>query len=174
MPEPKSSMLTHARLVEVLDYDPTTGIFTWKERPGNRRWNTKNAGCVAGSVYFNGYSVISIDKVRNYAHRLAWFFVHQVWPRAITDHIDRTRTANRIDNLRPATASENALNRPAPRQNTSGIKGVWFDRRRNKWVAEVCINNRKHYIGQFADLQAAAEARRGALARLAGEFAHPD
>ena len=59
-------VLTRERLFEVLDYNPDTGIFVWKERPtallSNRRWNGKFAGKVADTHHFSGYIRIGIDK----------------------------------------------------------------------------------------------------------------
>jgi len=68
--------LTVERLREVLDYDPETGIFTWRFRQrASRGWNTryahKEAGCVAR--YPNGdYRIIRVDAISYGAARLAW------------------------------------------------------------------------------------------------------
>jgi hypothetical protein len=61
---------------EVLDYDPQTGIFRWKERKEVPKfWNTKYAGKIAGSLD-DGYINIGINRMIYKAHRLAWFYVY--------------------------------------------------------------------------------------------------
>jgi hypothetical protein len=45
------------------------------------------------------------------------------------------------------------------KSNTSGITGVWYDKRRKKWVAEIMLRKRKHFIGRFNSKEEAAKAR---------------
>jgi hypothetical protein len=59
--------ITAARLREVLNYDPTSGAFTWAV---NRKKCT--VGDRAGSLRADGYVTIRIDYQRFYGHRLAW------------------------------------------------------------------------------------------------------
>lgn len=86
--------LTRERLLEVLNYDPLTGVFTWKAKTAK---GTK-IGSVAGSIDPNGYIYINIDKVGYLAQRLAWLYVKGEWPRLIRFQ-DRNRSNCRIDNL---------------------------------------------------------------------------
>lgn len=87
-------MLTVERLRELLDYDPETGVFRWKEPRRKCR-----VGEVAGSLRKDGYVKIQVDGRFYQAHRLAWLCVYGVWPSAI-DHIDGNRANNAIANLR--------------------------------------------------------------------------
>lgn len=50
--------------------------------------------------------------------------------------------------------------------NTSGVKGVWFDKRRNKYVAEIFFQGKKHYLGSFISIKEAKKAREAAEQEL--------
>ena len=93
--------LTQKRLKELLDYDPKTGIFTWKYANNNRK-----AGSKAGYKAKDGYIAISIDSKRYLAHRLVWLFVYGHFPKYDIDHINRIRDDNRIENLQKAELSD--------------------------------------------------------------------
>lgn len=70
----------------------------------------------------------------------------------IVDHINRNKLDNRRDNLRDATKQDNALNKDGViSTNTSGYTGVYFSKQHNKWVAQICVNDRIIYLGIFKD-----------------------
>ncbi len=75
------------------------------------------------------------------------------------DHINGNRLDNRKSNLRVCTNQENNFNRTVQGNNTSGSKGVWFDKSRSKWTAEIKYNNRKIYIGRYEDKNIATFSR---------------
>lgn len=145
-------MLTQERLKQVLDYDPCTGVFTWKK--------ARNLRTPAGSVAGTGvrYKTISIDSRQYLAHRLAWFYVYGYWPDEQVDHKNRNKHDNRIDNLRLATNMHNAWNRPAPANSTTGIKGVYWHKR-GYWYAKITVGYRQIHLGQFKTKEQAAAAR---------------
>src|SRR5882672_2771828 len=58
------------------------------------------------------------------------------------DHINGDTLDNRRENLRICTHAENARNCGARSHNKSGIKGVNFDRKRNKWLALITYNGK--------------------------------
>jgi hypothetical protein len=91
----KQDKLAAERLRERLRYDGGTGVFTRRVGSGHAR-----AGEIAGSVHSTGYVRIGIDGGKYTAHRLAWLYVHGVWPSDQIDHINRNRSDNRIANLR--------------------------------------------------------------------------
>lgn len=99
------SILTAARLRELLDYDPVTGIFTWKTS-----FRGTAAGSVAGCVESRGYRRIRVVGRRYRASHLAWLYVHGEWPPDQLDHKDNIRDHDWIDNLRPATNAQNGAN----------------------------------------------------------------
>ncbi len=126
------------RLRAVLEYDPDTGGFTWTK--GNKP---------AGYLHSSGYVLIRIDGVSYRAHRLAWLYVHGVWPEDQIDHINRTRADNRISNLREATPQGNAANRGARAGSKSGYPGVTWYARYNKWQACRRHGGKIKHLGYF-------------------------
>ena len=61
------------------------------------------------------------------------------------DHKDRNTLNNRKDNLRRATKSQNAQNQSLPINNTSGVIGVCWHKRKCQWQVRICDkeNHRK-------------------------------
>jgi hypothetical protein len=159
-------MLTAERLREVLRYDPVTGLFIRRCRAGR-----KHAGEVAGSATRNGYRSICVDNGRYLAHRLAWLYMNGSWPERQIDHKDRDRSNNRWTNLRLATPSGNTANSRRRSTNTSGFKGVCWDKSRNRWAAYITVGYRHIYLGRFAAVEDAHDAYLAAAQQHFGEFA---
>jgi len=149
--------LTAEYVREALDYNPATGDLVWKERPiwhfKNRTamtsWNNKYVGLSAGTPVntsrknqANYYLSIRIDKRRYLVHRIIWLHVHGTLPDSQIDHINNCRKDNRLANLREATASQNQHNSPLQRNNTSGLKGVYFDKRKKEWVGRIYLKRK--------------------------------
>lgn len=109
-------MLTHEQLLELVHYDPATGIFTWKARPGVR------AGKQVGTVNRHGYVAGAILRKKYDLHRVAWFYMTGSWPSEV-DHRNRKKADNRWRNLREATRPQNSMNCDVVRSKT-GFKGV--------------------------------------------------
>lgn len=163
---------TQARLQEILNYDPETGVFTWRSRSErNATWNARYAGQIAGTISAGGYRQIRIDGPLYYAHKLAWLFVYGEWVEGILDHRDRDRDNHAIENLRPATPSQNRANSAVRRNNTSGFTGVVRRPDRPVWVARMRLDGKERHIGSFSDKQEAIRARRAAEEEAFGEFA---
>lgn len=159
--------ITHQRLLEVLRYSRSTGIFTWRVSTSN---NMK-VGDVAGGPDNRGYIKISIDGVRYYAHRLAWFYVTGKWPTVLIDHRNLNKSDNRFKNLRSADHSKNHANAPMQVNNTSGAKGVYFHKRARRWIAQITIRQVNYYLGSFKSRSAASRAYRQASTTTFKEFA---
>lgn len=87
-------MLTLNILKLRLNYDGTTGIFTW-----NVPYYKDKKGKVAGSLTQNGRIQLTIDGNRYYAHQIAWFYVTGEFPSFIIRHKDGDQTNNRFSNL---------------------------------------------------------------------------
>src|SRR4051812_4396707 len=115
-------MITAERLRQVLSYDPETGVFLWKEKIARK----VVVGRKAGNIGNFGYIYIRIAGKLYYGHRLAWLYVHGVWPEKGIDHRNGVPDDNRIANLRPANQSENNQNMRLPKHNKSGFMGVSF------------------------------------------------
>lgn len=89
----------------------------------------------------------------------------------ITDHINGDKLDNRRSNLRACNSSENKCNAVAQSNNTSGYKGVSWNKRSAKWEAQICVNRRGIHLGYFDTAEAAAKAYDEACIKLHGEFA---
>lgn len=163
-------MISHQRLLEVLDYDPETGIFKWKISPqGKVPKGTIAGGCKKDVGTNTAYLQISVDKKPYYAHRLAWFYVHHVWPNGALDHINRNGLDNRIVNLRVATASQNASNSRRKKPAKSGLTGV-RKRTRNCFEARINMAGHPKILGFFATAEEASKAYQCAFAKQYGDF----
>jgi hypothetical protein len=161
--------LNAGRLREVLSYDPETGAFTWLVSTARHRRIGDVAGCVK-----DGYRQIGIDGRRYRAHRLAWLWMTGEWPSAEIDHINGDPADNRIANLRPATSSQNKANARLRSDNSSKLKGVSYDRQRQKWLARIVLAGRARNLGRFTDPAAAHAAYAEAAAKHFGEFARAE
>lgn len=150
-------MVTQKQLKKWLDYNPDTGVFTWKMDKGTAR-----KGDIAGWVNKLGYIRMCLDNKFYYAHRLAWLYVYGYWPNQI-DHIDRNPTNNRLENLRDSNYSENGFNRGMWATNTSGHKGVYWHKTQKKWTAYVRIDKKSKHLGTFVTKEEAIAARQQAL-----------
>jgi len=94
---------------------------------------------------------------------------HGYWLSRI-DHINGEKADNRLENLREATNAENLQNRGAPTNNSSGHKGVSWNKRDRRWTARIGAGGEKIHIGNFLSLEEAAAARAEVAKRLHGDF----
>lgn len=155
-------MLTAERLRELLHYAPETGAFTRVASRGGRAM----AGNIAGSIDRQGYRRITIDRREYKAHRLAWLYVTGAWPENYIDHRNGVRDDNRFANLREATSGENHQNITRRSDNTSGFIGVTWHRQNMKWMAQIRVDGRYHYLGCFNTYEEANAAYLKAKADL--------
>lgn len=158
-----SLILTRDRLAEVLSFNAETGLFTWVAGGGCRK-----AGDIAGGLNTHGYRTIGVDGHIYHAHRLVWLFTYGEWPARDIDHKDRNRDNNRPSNLRLATEAENQWNTPAPKDNTSGHKGVYAHQ--GRWMALIQKNKARKYLGRFASFEDACAAYDNAAKLQHGDF----
>ena len=160
-----NTALSQARLKELLHYDSDTGLFTWKISRG-----CMHAGQVAGGPNSKGYRQIKIDGVVYKAHRLAHLYVVGAWPDDKIDHANTVRGDNRFSNLREATTLQNNRNTTKRSDNTSGFKGVSFNKNRCKWEAYIRYDGRRRHLGLFCTAELAGEFYDLAAQMLFGEF----
>lgn len=187
----KRSDITPALCRQLLRYEPDTGKLFWLPRPasmfkdsmchGGIRtaqwaadcWNTKNATAEAFTAQNEfGYHVGAILGHTFRAHRVIWAIVHGEWPSDQIDHDDGNRANNRLINLKCATNAENHKNEGRPKNNTSGVAGVFWCRQTGRWRATIKVNYRQHHLGRFATIEEAKAAREAAKAEFGFAAAH--
>jgi hypothetical protein len=122
----------------------------------NYCWNIDN----------NGYVFCSSKNI--YMHRLIMNCAKGLMP----DHINgvESRNDNRKCNLRIATYSQNNINKKIGKNNTSGVAGVSFNKRMNKWVAYISIDKKHIYLGSFISKDGAIQKRLDAEKEYFGEW----
>ncbi len=87
---------SHERVLEALDYDPSTGTFVWKIKPAKN----VNAGSVAGaSSKGNSYRYMTLDGEEVTTARMAWFYVNGYWPDNRIRFKNKDKSDCRYDNL---------------------------------------------------------------------------
>lgn len=157
--------LTQEKLKSVLHYDLGSGVFTWLVDRNHRK-----VGDRAGDFHkATGYRRISVLGRRYYEHQLAFLYVEGVIPEEI-DHQNTQKADNRWKNLRRATHAENCVNIKAHKDNFSGIKGIYFDKRRGRWESSVFHLGIKYYLGSFETREEASEVYQRKAKELFGEF----
>ena len=92
-------------------------------------------------------------------------------PSQQVDHINGDTLDNRKANLRLANHSENMRNRKLQKNNTSGFKGVWFNKKRQKFIATIKINGQSRTIKSANTAEEAAKAYDIKAKELYGSFA---
>lgn len=127
-----------------------------RERVEKYRWGTIGSGYVRSNKA--GYLH---DFVLGYAASLKF----------PVDHINRNQLDCRKANLRIGQQCFNAANSPAPKNNTSGFKGVVWHKAAKKWMARIKVNYKGIYLGLFDDPVEAAIAYNEAAVKHFGEFA---
>jgi len=153
----RKAELTQEYLKSRVDYNSSTGIFTWKltisdligKPAGNLRYTRD---CPYWEIGFYGKSYM--------AHRLVFLYMTGSFPVNQVDHIDGNGLNNRWENLRDVTHTENRKNDKLHRHNTSGTMGVSYCKLYKKWRARIGIKGK--HLGYFESKEKAISARKKA------------
>lgn len=166
--------LTGETLRQLLDYEPTTGAFTWRERPAvsaqEKVWNTRFAGKEAGRISVYGYREIAMGGKLYRAHRLAWLYVTGAWPKAQIDHIDGDTLNNRISNLREANIFQNSQNVRRKKRGECKLKGVTLYKPTGRYHASVCAYGKRYSLGYYDTPEEAHAAYCAGALKYHGQF----
>lgn len=157
-------MITQQKIQELFFYD--CGKLIWRAKPA--KTSPIKVGSEAGTLMNDGYIRTQISKKYYAIHRLVFLLHNGILPKYV-DHIDGNKLNNNIENLREATATQNAQNRKIHKNNTSGVKGVYFSKYK-KWVAQLKIDNKVTYLGSFDDIKLAENAVKEARIKNHGVF----
>lgn len=158
-------MITQKELKDVLNYNPKTGIFTWKIHS----WKNK-IGSAAGSLNGWGYVLIAIKQKSYLAHRLAFLYMTGCLPKNNVDHINRIKYDNRWLNLRNATYSENRLNTGMRSTNTSGYRGAYKNNVTGNYQARAFLNGGSVSLGTYKTAKEANDAYENYARLIHGNF----
>ena len=149
-----------------LKYDPDTGKLWWIKE-GRNRVTSKPAG----GLDDRGYIAFKFGGKKHYAHRLAFLLMGEPIPRQV-DHINGVRDDNRWCNLRPACHSTNQQNKKFMTNNTSGYRGVYWDKGAKKWRAVIGLKGKINYLGLYDCPKEAYKTYCKAADKYFGEFAN--
>jgi hypothetical protein len=124
----------------------------------------------AGWVKANGYRYVSILSKSQLVHRMIYFMFYNTLPKYV-DHIDGNPLNNKIENLRAATNAQNNWNTGIRKTNTSGVKGVYWDKKYNSWHAQCFVNYKNHFLGRYENIDDAKKSVQEFRLKHHGEFA---
>jgi hypothetical protein len=167
-------------LRSLVSLNEDSGTLIWKERqPSNlpkdrerKRWNRMYSGKPAFSnIHVSGYLYGKLLGGSYKAHHIVYALFHGAWPDGLIDHINGIRSDNQPLNLRCATDLENAQNAQTRSDNTSGVKGVNWHRKHQKWCARISVKGNRLHLGLFQDKAQAAKTYREAEKLYFGAFA---
>lgn len=149
-----------------LDFDPITGILTWKKSSyGGFKKSVlvHREGDVAGCKRkSDGRIVVRINNKLMLAYRLGWWMHTGQMPTGEIDHINGDPTDNRICNLRLVSRKTNQENirKPYSHKESCGVLGVYLDNRKaiKKWRAAITTNGKQISLGYFSTVEDASDA----------------
>lgn len=141
----KRGTIPTAELVrELLDYNPDTGVVTWKVKHSAMG----KIGKIIGENKTGNYRVVCLYGKQYKLHRIIWLIVYGKWPTQFIDHINGIKGDNRLINLREVTRTENQLNRPYHRKG--GLPFTSYHKKYKKWAAVLpSVISKKHKISRY-------------------------
>jgi hypothetical protein len=159
-------MITQELVNKLFEY--IDGKLYWKVGAHRR---TDLIGKEVGSVISeDGRKQIIIGQKKYKYHRIVFLMFNGYMPTEV-DHDDGNPTNNRIENLRPANRSEQCCNTKLRKDNTTGIKGVYWDKARDKWIVSINKNKETVYRARFDDIELAELVAIEARHKFHKEFA---
>lgn len=112
-----------------------------------------------GNVINSGYGSASVNGKKWLAHRYVYAIrVGDISEGGEVDHLCRNKLCVRPDHLRAVTHIDNVRAQGLRTNNTSGVRGVNWDKARGKWAARVNVGGKKRHVGRFDTLEEAAQA----------------
>lgn len=140
----------HAKLLSAYHYDPITGHFHWKNKTKGARYDLR------ADIFHNssGYLRLHFEGKHYQAHRVAWLFTYNEWPKELLDHINGDKTDNRIENLREADIRGNLHNCSCHRDGK--IPGIY--KSKFGYKAKFRSNGKRVDSSYFDDIDGAIKA----------------
>lgn len=129
-------------------------------------WKVKD---ICWHIDKNGYLTgIGNNKKIVYLHRI----IMGCSSDSIIDHINGDKTNNRKINLRVGTKGQNNINKGIKKNNKSGVVGVYWIKKINKWQAKIGVEGKKIHLGYFDNFDDAVQARKEAEDKYFGEWSY--
>jgi len=154
---------------ELIGVEELRRLFAYDPQSGSIKWKTGKQGIEAGAEFGSvkpssktAYRIGKVYRIRIAAHRLAWLLHYGSWPKGTIDHVNHNGLDNRVENLRDVDTIVNNKNASLRKNNTSGHVGISWDASDRKWTAQININKKRVYIGNFTTIEEAVQARRKA------------
>jgi hypothetical protein len=150
-----------------------SSLLRWKRAPRNGAvddpvgLSAQASGHRTCSLWKDGKNITLVEA------NVVWFLRTREWPTFEIDHRDGNPTNNSLDNLRPATRSQNTCNTRLRSDNQFGVKGIRLTEN-NKYQVQIWKDGACHNVGRFNDLSAAKKARQQAEVRIHGDYARPE
>lgn len=167
-----NTLLTQEKIKELFDYREDGFLVRKHNTQGNKNYAGKIVGYIPKKISRNSrYVTTKIHGEHWCVHKLIYFYHYGYIPEQI-DHINRNTFDNRIENLRPATSTQNMSNRGIFVNNKSGCKGVCWHKRLKKWQVSVGVNKKQRHIGYFDDFELAELVALEARDKFHGKFAN--
>lgn len=129
------------------------------------KWHISAYGYATRTTY-SGHGHKTRKVIVIYMHRL----ILNVQKGMEVDHINYNPLDNRRSNIRIVTRSQNMMNRKLLKNNTSGFKGVSWNKRIRRWSVELTFNQKKIHIGHYQDIKIAAKKYDEKAKELFGEY----
>lgn len=120
--------------------------------------NLKKVNKYKWHIHQNQYARHNIRPERGFMHHI----ITPIIKGMVIDHINRNKLDNRQSNLRVVNQKVNRRNSGLDNTNTTGVKGVYFYKRHNKWSSGIRIDNRLIHLGYFIDKEYAIKSRKEA------------
>lgn len=130
-------------------------------RVNSYKWFLAKDGYALASIYRDG---------KRTTCRMHRFILYNPPKNILIDHINFNPLDNRKDNLRKCSHLENSIHRRTPKTNTSGYRGIWWDKNWKKWRVGIRINGKRKYLGAYLDKIKAAKIYDNAARKYFGDF----
>jgi hypothetical protein len=161
--------LTQDKANELFEY--RDGALFWKHKTISQGRKFKKGGQEIVNKQGDGYYKVTVNYKPYLLHRVIWLMHYGYLPECL-DHINGIRTDNRIENLRPATKYQNICNSKFRSDNTSGVKGVNWNKVKNRWQARIFVNKKVIGLGYYKDLELAELVMMEARIKFHKEYAN--
>lgn len=156
--------ISQNELLELFEY--CDGVLYWKINKPHSRYKI---GDVVGRTIIGGYRQTCVNSMRIFNHQVVFKMFHGYAPKVI-DHIDGNPANNCIENLRPATPTQNQYNTKLNARNKSGVKNVCWHKSYKKWHVQVSVKGKQTNFGLYDDLELAELVAQKARTKYHGSF----